>query len=533
MTTLFQAIGGLGLFLLGMVIMTDALHALTGKAVRGALMRFTRSPYSGAVTGATATAVLQSSSATTVAAVGFVGAGLISFPESLGIIFGANIGTTLKGWMVALLGFKFQLDIFLLPLIFVGALLRLFGHRQLRNGGMALAGFALIFVGIAAMQEGMSGLQDSITPYMFSADTVWGRLKLLLLGVLFTLLTQSSSAGVAVALTAVYTGSINFQQAAALVIGMDVGTTVTAAMATIGGSVAARRTGFSHVIYNLLTGVMAFMLLTPFTLLLETAWPNFLQQQAEVALVAFHSSFNILGVLLILPFTNAFTRMMQRLIPDQADTYTRSLDRKLLVEPDLAINAVQTAIHAELLALLKQLRAMLDRGHERTLVNLPALQLALNETHAYADQIHLDKAQQPGWQTLMAIFHSLDHLQRLHERCDEDMDRARAAMHTRELVDQVGLFADKLERMIDDIENNRWQEAQEDAAQIVEQFAAQADDLRNSIMSQLAEGNIDVDQSTSSLQAIRWLNRVSAHVQRVIYHQARVQGMLISGSHQS
>lgn len=526
MTTLFQAIGGLGLFLLGMFIMTDALHALTGKAVRGALMRFTRSPYSGAVTGAAATAVLQSSSATTVAAVGFVGAGLISFPESLGIIFGANIGTTLKGWLVALFGFKFQLEVLLMPLIFIGALMRLFGRRQLGHGGMAIAGFALIFVGIGSMQQGMSGLQDYITPYIFSADDIAGRIKLVLLGILFTVLTQSSSAGVAVALTAVYTGSINFQQAAALVIGMDVGTTVTAAMATIGGSVAARRTGFSHVIYNLLTGVMAFLLLTPFTLILDTFWPALLQQQAEVALVAFHTSFNVLGVILVLPFTAAFTRMMQNLIKDQADAYTKSLDKKLLQVPDLALTAVQASIHVELLALLKQLQVLLNHDQHNEAVDLHALQLALNETHAYADHIHLEKSTEPGWQTLMAIFHSLDHLQRLHERCDEDVDRARAAMHTQELAPHVKLLQEKLHTITDHVGDNRWQQALDDAREISDLMTSQATDIRDAIMNQLGEGKIDVERGTASLEAIRWLSRVSAHVQRLIYHQANAQGLL-------
>lgn len=127
--TIIQMVGGIGLFLLGMIVMTEGLKALAGNAVRAALMRFTRSPFTGAMTGAVGTAILQSSSATTVAAIGFVGAGLMSFPESLGIIFGANIGTTFKGWIFALLGFKYQVGLLVLPLIFVGAVQRLFSHK--------------------------------------------------------------------------------------------------------------------------------------------------------------------------------------------------------------------------------------------------------------------------------------------------------------------------------------------------------------------------------------------------------------------
>lgn len=133
MLTILKASGGLGLFLLGMIIMTDGLRSLAGDMIRNALMRFTRSPVTGAAAGAVTTAILQSSSATTVAAVGFVGAGLMTFPESLGIIFGANIGTTITGWMVALLGFKLQLGIIVLPIILVGAILKLFFNDALQR----------------------------------------------------------------------------------------------------------------------------------------------------------------------------------------------------------------------------------------------------------------------------------------------------------------------------------------------------------------------------------------------------------------
>ncbi len=198
--------GGLGLFLLGVILMTDGLKALAGDALHRALSRFTRSPSSGALTGAATTAILQSSSATTVAAVGFVGAGLLSYPQALGVIFGANLGTTVTGWMVALLGFKLELNTLLLPVILVGALSQLFGRGRWRAAGLALAGFGLIFVGIDAMQAAMSGLEGRVTPEHFPDNSWLGRLQLLAIGVLITLVTQSSSAGVATALTALYGG---------------------------------------------------------------------------------------------------------------------------------------------------------------------------------------------------------------------------------------------------------------------------------------------------------------------------------------
>ena len=144
-------LGGLGLFLLGMTVLTDGLRALAGRALRRLLSRFTRSPLSGAMTGAVTTAVVQSSSATTVAAVGFVGAGLLTFPQALGIVLGANVGTTITGWLVALLGFKLELGTAAMPIVLVGALIRLFARGRASAVGFAVAGFGLIFVGISLL----------------------------------------------------------------------------------------------------------------------------------------------------------------------------------------------------------------------------------------------------------------------------------------------------------------------------------------------------------------------------------------------
>ena len=153
MQDLITALGGIGVFLLGMVVMTEGLKSLAGARISAWLADATRSPASGAVTGAIGTAILQSSSATTVAAVGFVGAGILTFSQSLGIIFGANLGTTITGWMVALVGFKLKLGSLLLPLIFGGVLLRIFASGRLASIGYACAGFGLIFVGIDLLQQ--------------------------------------------------------------------------------------------------------------------------------------------------------------------------------------------------------------------------------------------------------------------------------------------------------------------------------------------------------------------------------------------
>ena len=498
--------------------MTDGLRALAGSAIRAALMRFTRSPLSGAVTGAVSTAILQSSSATTVAAVGFVGAGLITFSASLGIIFGANIGTTITGWLVALLGFKLNLGTVILPVILVGTILRLFGNGRAANIGYALAGFGLIFVGISLMQQGMSGLTDIITPEALPADTLIGRLQLVALGILFTMITQSSSAGVAATLTALFAGAITFEQAAALVIGMDVGTTVTAVMASIGGSVAARRTGLSHVIFNLFTACGALILITPYTLLWEYLSPGALSSNAEIALVAFHTSYNTLGVMVILPFTGRFAHLIEKLVPAKKPSYTGSLGEGLLEQPALALTAVQASIHDELLALLRHVNAMLGDSLMGRRADLAELQAALDETYAYVDRIHLHETQGAEWERMLGIVHTLDHMQRLHERCEEEEDRAITARGSAELSDYGRTMVKTINGIFNDIETQSWTEAAERADKTAVYIHDQVEPLRQSILAKIASHEIDVPQGTGRLEAIRWLKRVSKHVARVMQH---------------
>ncbi|MDN3651179.1 Na/Pi symporter [Thalassotalea ponticola] len=519
---LLTTLGGLGIFLIGMVIMTNALHELAGTALRRVLLRFTKSPTTGAVTGAISTAILQSSSATTVAAVGFVGAGIITFSESLGIIFGANIGTTITGWLVALVGFKLQLTNVLLPLIFIGALLKLFTKGKLAAVGMVMAGFGLIFVGISQLQQGMSGLQSVITPETFPDDSPLGRLKLVLIGIAITLVTQSSSAGVATAITALYAGAINFNQAAALVIGMDVGTTITALMVTIGGSVAVKRTGYSHVVYNILTAIGALILLTPFTYLYELLFPDQLQRNGEIALVAFHTVFNALGVLLILPFTRHFAALMKRLVGREQKSFTQSLETAFLAHPDVALTAAKSAVIPQFVELLRYLHWLLGDRRSQVTGEFGQLEIALDRTHEYVDLIHIDKREKPDWFTLVSLIHLLDHMQRLHERCYDKnvMSLQQSGQHV--LYSSVAELVYSIELMLNSIESGDFYQSYRQIRDCDNYLKPSLEQYRQDIVQRIANGEITVPEATQSLDSARALQRLLHNLHRASYYIADI-----------
>ena len=521
-----QALGGLGLFLLGMIIMTDGLRELAGDAIRSALMRFTSSPTSGAITGAVSTAILQSSSATTVAAVGFVGAGLMSFTSSLGIIFGANIGTTITGWLVALLGFKLKLGIVMLPLILAGALMRLFASGRVRSAGYAMAGFGLIFVAISIMQTSMQDMQGIISPDILPPDTIAGRMKIVLLGVIVTVITQSSSAGVAAAMTALHTGAISFEQGLALVIGMNIGTTITAVIASIGGSIGARRTGLSHLIYNLFIGGGALFLLTPYLYVWNTFSPVALQANAEIALVAFHTLFNTLGVIAVLPFTSQFARLIKRLVPEKKSIYSPAYDDALLQTPAFALEQVQENVMVYFVALLNHVQSVLDSEHRHRQADLVRLRNALDQTQDYLGRVEPGKASDANWERMLELVHALDHLQRLHKRCEEDEDRAVIAREAADLASVTRALLSGITAIEDNIITDHRNEIVVSGRRTESIIGEQVEPMRDRIASSVADSRIDVSEATDSLKALRWLQRVSHHIARISLHihRARLAG---------
>ena len=512
-------LGGLGLFLLGMIVMTDGLNGLTGHRMRRTLLRFTRSPTSGVVTGALTTAVLQSSSATTVAAVGFVSAGLLTFSQALGIVFGANIGTTATGWLVALLGFKLQLAELFMPVIFLGAVCHLFGRGRIAAIGLAAAGFGLILVSVAMLQHGMADIDRLLPINELGTDTLGGRLKLVGLGLVFTVATQSSSAGVAVALTALHGGVISFPQAAALVIGMDVGTTVTAALATLGAPLDAKRTGYSHVVYNLFTATLALSLVTPYLMVWEWLAPQWLATEAEFGLVGFHTLFNALGIVAVLPFTNRFARMMEWLVPSRHCRDAEPLDQRLLSDPIAARAVAARRVRGLYLSLLTRVTELLTRD-PRDSSELQRIESALDRVTRFVDDIP-PAVQTPGqMEGVTALVHCLDHLHRLHERCQEEPDRAAAARESTELAAQAGRVRRHAVLVMAALNDNRWSGLDRTTETLAGELAALELTTRAGIAGRVASGELDWSEANALLAGVRWLKRVSSHMAGIERHLA-------------
>lgn len=396
-----------------MILLSDGLKAFAGDSLRTALLRFTGKPVTAFVSGATVTAMVQSSSATTLATIGFVSAGLITFPQSIGILFGASLGTTSTGWLVSTLGLKFSIGLLALPLTGLGAFLRLLGRGKASSLGLALAGFGLIFIGIDTLQAGMAELSTVFDLGRLAYEGLLGHLLLMAVGVAMTVIMQSSSAAVATTLAALHAGAINFEQAAALVIGQAVGTTVTAALAMIGATTAAKRTALAHIVFNATTGVVAVVLLPLFMWLFTWTEARFDQTPGAVSLAAFHTSFIALGVVLFLPFSGAFARLIERILPDRGPAFTRHLDSSLHTMPSVALEAVRNALREILVAECQHLKGLVQSAPAPVVGANDELVRALEQTGRFLGQVPLASGEEETGVDRVSLFHALDHLTRL------------------------------------------------------------------------------------------------------------------------
>ena len=354
-------IGALGFFIYGMKVMSDGIQKVAGSRMREILSAMTSNRFLGVLTGFLVTALVQSSSATTVMIVSFVNAGLLSLVESIGVIMGANIGTTITAWLISLLGFKVKISALALPIIAVGFPMLFSSKSSVNSWAQVLIGFAILFMGLDELKNSVPDLKSN--PQMLSFLANYANLGyvstfiFILVGTVLTLVVQSSSAAMALTLVMCNEGWIPFELAAAMVLGENIGTTVTANLAALVGNVHAKRAAGAHFVFNIF-GVSWMFLLFPFAIQAITWYmatymnmyptgPNLNPEHIPIALSIFHSSFNILNVMLLVGFIPLIGKVVVKLIPSKGDDEDFSLEfigRGLVQTPEISLVEVENEI---------------------------------------------------------------------------------------------------------------------------------------------------------------------------------------------
>lgn len=376
---LFKFIGGLGLFLYGMHIMADGLQRSTGGKLQKLMGFLTKNKFVAVLLGAGITALIQSSSATTVMVVGFVNAGMMNLSQAVGIIMGANIGTTITAWIVSMSewGAVLKPEFFAPVVVGIGAFFMLFAKGENKKKvGEILVGFGILFIGLSFMSDSIKPYRDA--PVFANAFSVLGKNPLLaiLAGTAVTAVIQSSSASVGILQTLAMNGIVNWQSAVFITLGQNIGTCVTAILSSSGAGKNAKRASMIHLLFNTI-GALIFGLIMFVVFRINTEWASTTVNSVEISI--FHTIFNIANTLLLFPFANLLVKLSEMLIRDGDEKedenitslMARRLDRRILNNPAFAIEtalkevAVMGQVTLENVRLAIQAVAENDKGKSK------------------------------------------------------------------------------------------------------------------------------------------------------------------------
>jgi phosphate:Na+ symporter len=404
-------LGGLGLFLLGIHHLTEGLKGLSGDSLRRALQKLVSGRLSAVTSGALLTVATQSSTATILTVIGFVGAGLITLPQAIAVNMGATLGTTSTPWMVAVLGLRFRIATAALPILGLGAFLWLIARGKTRSLGAVLAGFGLIFTGIDYLQTGMKGISWNLEALAGGGP---GALWILAgIGIVMTVVMQSSSAAAATTLVALDAGSLTFAQGCAMIVGQSIGTAATTGLAVIGGGLAVRRAALAHIVYSLIVGVLAMLFLGPLRAAAEWVGTRLDDPDGVLALAAFSTLFKLAGIVAFYPWLDPFARYIVRVSGEGSQSAVSRL------EPTVAKAGGPVALEAAWRAVLEVAHGAVDATRRRLAgesVKYEPAADAVQQIEHFLESLPLETTDLGTiGPRLVRLCHALDHLTGLQD----------------------------------------------------------------------------------------------------------------------
>lgn len=554
----FQIVGSLGLFLFGIKLLSEGLQKSAGDKMKAILKLMTKNRFISIMTGLLITIIIQSSSATTVMVVSFVNAGLMGLTQAIGVILGANIGTTFTGWLVALLGFKVDITSLALVSIAFAAPMMFSKKNKTRDAADILLGFGVLFLGLNFMSHSIPDITGNIEVLeflaTFNSDTLWMNMLCILLGTLVTIVVQSSSAAMAMVLTMAYNGWIGVTASAALILGSNIGTTITAYLASIGTSTTAKRAAWAHIFFNVVGSVIALILFHPLLKLVNYITPGdiytlegaTLSTQLPLFLAMFHSVFNIMNTIIFFPFVRQYAHFIERLVPakaeyDEGTYHFKYIGGVFIDSPEIYMLAIRDEIKkmANLACnMLTRYRGMFNnRG-----ADIESDALAMKKDEDYADQmqeqlsdfcVHLlqDSQTPTNASSLNCLIRVMDELESVTDSCynltilsqrrynqgwtfDEATDK--------DLREYQSLVQEFLDYVRDRMDRTLTKAEMQKANEFEEQINNQRNRLSLMVQERLSDGKADVRVELLILEKIRHLEHIGDYCTNIAeaYHQA-------------
>lgn len=522
--------GGIGLFLLGMHLMTEGMKQAAGRNLKRALQSATSSPLKGLSAGIIITALVQSSSAVTVATIGFVNAGLLKLRQSINVIYGCNIGTTMTGWLVALIGFKLKISAFALPLVAVGMLLKLSGQeRRISHFGMALAGFGLFFIGLDFLKAAFDGLENTIPLDQISHSSA-ALMLFVMAGFVLTFLMQSSSAAMAITLSLTAAGTIPLISAGALVIGANLGTTSTAVLSVIGATSNAKRIAAAHVCFNLITGALGVLLLILLGGFIQGDLANL---NLVILLAAFHTLFNLLGVAVMWPLTDKLEQFLRARFKSQEEDLAtpRYLDKTVLESPVLAVEAMSYELARVSVITSDMARAAVSADIAET----PKLNALMNNIHklngkigSYNQKIAQENLAEeisfilPSAMRITRYYSEIARLSALMPQYYESIEH----LSDRSLKALIWEYQSQTIKLIDScqVDVDSYMSGQESRL-LINKMEKQYQHLKDQVMQSCVEGRTKPKDTISLLDALSHIHRLAEQVEKAARYWSSITPM--------
>lgn len=341
-----QIAAGVAILLFGMILLEEGFNAFVKGPLQRLLQIATDKLYKSIGLGFVVTAIMQSSSLVSIVSISFISAGLIGLKSGIGIIFGANLGTTATAWIVSLFGLKFKVSALALPLLAFGIIFVFQKSKQLKGVGNILAGLGFFFLGIFFMKEGFNAYHDSINFTSFNVTGFGGIIVFSFIGIIITLILQSSSAAMALILTALASNQITYENSLALAVGANIGTTITALIGSIGANLSGKKLAIAHLIFNLTTGVVAIALIIPLQLVVDylAELISISTENYVIKLSIFHTLFNLLGILILVPFIDTLVKFLDKNFVSEID-YDKRIEQPVFLNESV-LSYPQTALKA-------------------------------------------------------------------------------------------------------------------------------------------------------------------------------------------
>lgn len=521
---IFGILGGLGLFIYGIRLMGDGLKRVAGDKFRNVLNALTSNTFKGVLVGTGITALVQSSSATTVMVVGFVNAGLMNLTQSLGVIFGANIGTTVTAQIIA-----FKLTDYALPVIGIGMALNVFAKKRFwKYLGLFILGFGILFLGLKTMTSVVKPLAGD--PSVMNAFTAINNRVLygVLLGTAVTALVQSSSVTTGIVLGLISINLLDINGAIPIILGANIGTCITIMIASIGTSISAKRSAVAHLLFNIIGTVLFLLILRPFISIVIRTSSDVLRQCANA-----HTLFNVANTLIFMPFVGLYAKLIKRIVPGEEviiEAGPKYLEKHLIDTPIFALDAATKEI-TRMAELAKEMVNEATQGFlnsdEKLLKNLPKREDALDNLQgAVTDYLmaltQRDLSEEEA-KRIPALLHSVNDIERIGDHSENLMELAMRKIEEKlpfsdgassEIKEMLG----KIDAMADGVIKALSTNSAEEAAKVLEiedEVNDLTDRLRQNHIDRLGKGECKVLSGIVFLDMISNFEKMGDHLTNV------------------